>query len=195
MGKGKKVERILLLMAKRSEEMVRSETDVMHEEGCEPSGEFAYVGRTTRTAEDRLSDHKKRARGGHMAKVYQHMRKRDPESFVVKVLGVVDEVIEGEAAFSELWWSMWLEAGLNSNVLGSLTLSGREVGYHAGYRARNRENANRWKREVVACECGRPYTRGHKARHFNRWRNGYPLFSLFPLGREIKMSEKELAEE
>ena len=77
---------------------------VMHENGCEPAGKFAYTGRTIRTLGRRLSGHVCAANTGHTSKVYQHMRERGPENFVITLLEDFEETIEGDSEFKELWW-------------------------------------------------------------------------------------------
>ena len=116
----------------------------MHEKGCEFAGKFAYTGRTVRSLEERLRDHKRDANSGDPRKVYQHMRKRNPENFVMTLLQEVEETIKGEGAMS-----MWLGTELNTNTPGLKTLLGQKE-YSRIYCAINRGVLNARSREYAA---------------------------------------------
>ena len=94
----------------------------------------------------------------------------------------------------ELWWSMWLKTGLNTNIPGGKVLCGekeckemwrrknheRVLTVQKEYRGSNREALRKKGREYreknrhrinesILCECGRPYTRSNKVRHLRIW--------------------------
>ena len=94
---------------------------MLHEQGCDFSGEFAYVGRTTQTLEQRLSQHKSSARHGSQHKEHAHMTERGPDNFIIRPLEIVEGAVR-ECVLSERWWTNFLEAGLNTQRAGAWVL-------------------------------------------------------------------------
>ena len=104
----------------------------MHERGCDFAGEFAYMGRTTQTLNERLRGHKNELKSGDTSKVHQYVVEKGLENFTMTLLEEFEETIEGESEFCELWWSMWLGAGLSTRTPGVHSIPRRGRGIRRG---------------------------------------------------------------